>query len=183
MHVPSAILHAIGWFCHVVRLAQSIQQLSSQSAQVALPLFLWKQNHENRLIYKLLKSFLSSFLSCLKTLKATTVGDPHPRSMLYSSSVQSSAEALRATHTQNKQTDKKTDRRTVGQGICHSWQSHSSFQSHPNFDRKSEGCRQKCGEEEGRRWHNRLTCEPLPFSPKNQAILPWLVWSSVIKSE
>lgn len=65
MHVPSAILHAIGWFCHrVVRLAQSIQQVRVQSALAASRLSLPKQNQEKRLIYKLLKSFLLlSFLS------------------------------------------------------------------------------------------------------------------------
>lgn len=76
MHVPSAILHAIGWFCHcVVRLAQSIQQLSAQSARAALPLSLReKTKHENRLIYKLLKIFCCCFLFSLETLKAVAVG-------------------------------------------------------------------------------------------------------------
>lgn len=55
------------------------------------------------------------------------------------------------THKMNEQTDKQTDRRTVGQGFCHRWQSHSSFQSHPNFDGKRVGRRWRCGD----RWRRR----------------------------
>lgn len=160
MHVPSAILHAIGWFCHhVVRLSHSIQQPSAQPARAALPLSPWKQNHENRLNYKLLKSFLSSFffLSFLKTLNATAVGGGGVGGLhilpacFTAASVQSSAEALTGpahTHKINEQI-RRTDRRTVEQGICHRWQSHSSFQSHPNFDGKRVGWR--CGD----RWRRR----------------------------
>lgn len=134
--------------CDWLVLSSCCKACPQHSAAECLP---WKQNHENRLNYKLLKSFFFIFfLSFLKTLNATAVGAPHPPSMLHSSSVQSLAEALTGQHTQNKQTDRRTDRRTVGQGICHRWQSHSSFQSHPNFNRKRVGHR-RCGD----RWRRR----------------------------
>lgn len=136
MHVPSAILHAIGWFCnHVVRLAYSIQQLSAQLAQVALPLLPWHQNHENRLNYKLLKYF---FCHCLSFLNKNP--QHHSCGLLpaYFTAAQSSSEALTGphTHTQNKRTGRRTD----GQGICRRWQSHSSFQSYPRFNRMRVTC-------------------------------------------
>lgn len=89
----------------------------------------------NWLIYKLLKYFFVFYLSFLKTLKATAVG--------------ALAQQLRPSqgHSGKKNlTDKRTDRRTVRQGICHRWQSHSSFHSHPSSNRKRVGCRKKCGD-------------------------------------
>lgn len=145
MHVPSAILHAIGWFCHcVVRLAQSIQQLSAKSARAASPLSLREKNkikHENRLIYKLLKIFCCCFLSSLENPQSHGCRGLciFPACFTAAKAPTGPAHARKHTRTQTQHTHKRTDRRTVGQGICHRWQSHSSFQSHPNFKRYGGG--------------------------------------------
>lgn len=156
MHVPSAIRHAIDWFCHgVVRLAQSIQQLSAQSALAASPLSLRKkQNRENRLIYKLLKSFFFIFSWLLLVLSE----NPQSHGCRGPTSSQRASQQLgprRGPHSHKRTRNKHPDKngQTGGQSDRESVRAGSHIaafslirSSTGTGEGGGVGCRQRCGD-------------------------------------